>query len=230
MGCGGPVPGEFGAEGGRILGAGPRPDLPALRRSALRAAARATGEGGHLGAPRHLAHRRPQGLPGRRRPVPHAELPLRLPAAAARRQQRRQGRQRGDGRHREAQPAARGRAAAQLPDLQRHPAEGTAEESLRDSRQPRLRRLRAHLRILPRPVRPHRGAEGRRVLHPGAHRAPHGRDPRTLPRPHPRPRLRLRRHVRPVRALRRRAQEEPLRPSSPSSASRRPTKPGACAA
>ena len=33
-----------------------------------------------------------------------------------------------------------------------------------------LRRLRAHLRILPRRVRPHRGPEGRRVLHPELHR------------------------------------------------------------
>ena len=33
-----------------------------------------------------------------------------------------------------------------------------------------LRRLRAHLRILPRRVRPHRGPEGRRVLHADLHR------------------------------------------------------------
>ena len=74
-------------------------------------------------------------------------------------------RQRGDARHREAQPAARRRAAQDLQPLHRHAAQGTAQEGLRDSRHRRLRRLRAHLRILPRRVRPHRGAEGRRVLH-----------------------------------------------------------------
>ncbi|HUF19621.1 MAG TPA: hypothetical protein VMP00_02600 [Burkholderiales bacterium] len=63
---------KAGEYSGPVLGL----NLPALCRGALRAAPRATGEGGHLGAPWHLAHRRPQGLPGRRRPDPHAELPF----------------------------------------------------------------------------------------------------------------------------------------------------------
>ena len=94
----------------------------------------------------------------------------------------------------------------------------------------RLRRLRPHLRILPRRVRPHRGPEGRRVLHAGSIVRLLAEDHRALPRPHPRPRLRLGRHVRAVGALRRRAPEEPGAPSSPSTASRRPTRPAASAA
>ena len=93
-----------------------------------------------------------------------------------------------------------------------------------------LRRLRAHLRILPRRVRPHRGPEGRRVLHAEQHRPPAHRGHRAVPRPHPRPRVRLGRHVRAVRAVRGRAQEEPRRRTRPSTASRRPTRPAASAA
>lgn len=50
--------------------------------------------------------------------------------------------------------------------------QGTAQTRLRDSRHRGLRRLRAHLRVLPRRVRPHRGPERRRVLHPVLHGPP----------------------------------------------------------
>ena len=141
--------------------------------------------------------------------APEARFDYLLTPARGRRH-RRQG-QRGDARHREAQPAARRRAAQDLQPLHQHAAQGAAQEGLRDPGQRGLRRLRPHLRVLPRRVRPHRGPEGRRVLHAEQHRPAARRGHRALPRPHPRPRLRLRRHVRAVGALRRRAPEEPRR-------------------
>jgi type I restriction enzyme M protein len=124
------------------------------------------------------------------------------------RRHRRQG-QRGHARDREAQPAARRRAAQDLQPVHQHPAQGTAEEGLRDSGHARLRRLRPHLRILPRRLRHDRRPGRRRVLHALQHRQAAGRNHRTLPRPHPRPRLRLRRHVRAVGALRAEHQKNP---------------------
>ena len=84
-----------------------------------------------------------------------------------------------------------------------HAAGGAAQDRLGDPGTRRRRRLRADLRVLPRQVRDGGGPEGRRVLHADLHRPADRRDHRAVPRPHLRPRLRLRRHVRPVRQVRR---------------------------
>ena len=122
-----------GPQGAGILRARPRPDLPALRRSPLRRPARQAGEGRRL-VPARRRGGRTRRLPRRRRPLPARRSALRPPAAPARsRGHRRQG-QRGDARHREAQPAARRRAAQDLQPLHQHAAQGTAQEGLRDPR------------------------------------------------------------------------------------------------
>jgi hypothetical protein len=71
-----------------------------------------------------------------------------------------------------------------------------------DSRLDGLRRLRAHLRILPRRVRHERGPGRRGILHPQQHRPPPHRSHRALSRAHPRSRVRFGRHVRLLGALR----------------------------
>ena len=93
-----------------------------------------------------------------------------------------------------------------------------------------LRRLRAHLRILPRRVRPHRGPEGRRVLH--ARAASSGCSPRSSSRITAA--SSTRRAARAACSCSRRGSWRSTRktppPSSPFTASRRPTKPAASAA
>ena len=128
------------------------------------------------------------------------------------------------------QPAARGRAAQDLPALQRHAAQGPAEEVLEipldldgDSFGRIYEYFLGEFAMTEGPGR-------RRVLHADQHRPLDGRDPRAVPRAHPRSGVRLGRHVRAERALRRRAPEEPGSASSPSTASRRPTTPAASAA
>ena len=71
------------------------------------------------------------------------------------------------------------------------------------------------------------GPEGRRVLHADLDRQADRRDHRAVPRPDLRPRLRLGRHVRPVRALRRAPPARTPAPSSRSTARRRPRRPSA---
>ena len=95
----------------------------------------------------------------------------------------------------------------------------------------RLRRLRAHLRILPRRVRPHRGPEGRRVLHPRA--ASSASSPRSSSPIHGRildPACGSGGMFVQSRALRGASTRRTPPRNSPSTASRRPTKPAASAA
>ena len=204
VGGGGPAPRQLRADIRAVLAAGSRPDLPALRRSAVSPSAARAGESRRAGGRRGSRVDDPTAY--------HAEGVLYLtPNARFDHLLRPAGRRRTSGKavneamrgHREAQPAARRRPAQDLPDFHQHAAQETAQEGLRDSRDARLRRLRPDLRILPRRVRPHGRAEGRRVLHAEQHRPAARRSPRAVPRPHPRPRLRLRRHVRAERPLRR---------------------------
>jgi type I restriction enzyme M protein len=85
------------------------------------------------------------------------------------------------------QPATRGRAAEDLPNVQRAPAEGAAEGVLHDPDGPRRRLVREDLRVLPRRVRSDRGLDGRRVLHADRDRPPDGGDPRAVRGPRARP-------------------------------------------
>ena len=161
------------------------------------AATRSSGQG--LGS----AQDRQGRLPRAGRHLPARRGPLRPPARPARGRRPRQGRQRRHGGHRGRQPRPRRRAARDLLVLAERRHGRAAPPARPATRVDRGRRLRAGLRVLPRQVRHVRGPEGRRVLHPDLDRQADRRDHRALPRQDLRPGLRLGRHVRPVRRLRR---------------------------
>ena len=182
--------------------------IPVLGLIFLRFAdSRFTRGGGRAGGQEHRPPRDRQGrLPGRGRPVPARAGALREPPAAA-------GGRRTSARRindamaaiEEENPDLQGRPAADLPGAHERHARRAAPARERHPRRHRGRRLRQGLRVLPRQVRHGRGPEGRRVLHADLHRPADRRDHRAVPRPDPRPGLRLGRHVRSVRPLRRRA-------------------------
>ena len=125
----------------------------------------------------------------------------------------RQGHRRRHARDREGEPAPEGHPpedvrpprARQTPPRRRgRPLHEYPHEGAR--RHPR--HPRPHLRILPLHVRRAGGQEGRRVLHARLRRENARGDPEAVPGARLRPVLRLRRHVRAVRQVRR----EPFRP------------------
>ena len=171
-------------------------------------------------------------LPCRGRALPHAERPLRPPAAAARRPPM-SGKAVNDAmaRHREAQSAARGRAAAQTYNIF---TSTLLKELLKKvSEIPVSLDYDAFGRIYEYFLGEFARTEGQKggeFYTPSSHRPPADRNHRALPRPHPRPRLRLRRHVRPVARASWPSTRRTPPPNSPSTASKRPTRPAACAA
>ncbi len=123
----------------------------------------------------------------------------RAPGVGGRRPQRR----RGDGLDRGDQPRPEGRAAARLREAREVDARRAAPPLRAAAAHAVGRRVRADLRVLPRQVRGQRGPARRRVLHAEVDRAADRRDHRAVPRPDRRPGVRVGRHVRAVRALRR---------------------------
>ena len=129
-----------------------------------------------------------------------------VPGRSARGREPRPGHRRGDEADRGLEPRAARRPAAWLPATREvHPQR--AAPAVRPAATPAVRRrVRADLRGLPLQLRGERGPPRRRVLHAVLDRPADRRDHRAVPRQGLRPRVRVGRHVRPVRQVRRAAQ------------------------
>ena len=214
VGGGRPDAGQLVARAGRVPRPRPRTHLPRLRRAPVRPRhSRARGEGVEV-QPGHA--RSLQGPLGALRP---RRGPAVEPGHPPRGREPGQGRRRGHEGHRGRQPRAQGRAAPRLP------ADGAvgahrAVPAVRPAPTPALRRrLRADLRGLPVELRHGRGSTRRRVLHAVLDRPAHRRDHRAVPGAGVRPGVRVGRHVRPVRQVRR-APQRVGRPRSSRSTAR----------
>ena len=206
-----PVPRQLRPQGPGILRARPRPHLPALRRSPLRRPARQAGEGRRVRPAAAVARGRTRRLSRRRHPLPARRGAVRLPAQP---------------------PEAENIGAkvnAAMRDIEKHNPQlaGVLPKTYNLFTSTLLKELLKKVSEIPASLdydafgriyeyflgefATHRRPERRRVLHPEQHRPPPHRSHRALSRAHPRPRVRFGRHVRPVRPLRGRAQEESRR-------------------
>ncbi len=215
------LPRQLRPHAAQVLAARPRPDLPALRRGPLRRAARRAGEGQAAGSPPRLAAwmipppTTPRASSTSR---PTARFDHLLTPARGRGRRRRPSTTRcATSRSTTRSSPASCRRPTNL--FTEHAAQGAAQEGLRDSRRRGLRRLRPHLRVLPRRVRPHRRPEGRRVLHAEQHRPPARRGASSRSTAASSTPLRLRRHVRAVAPASSPSTRRTPPPSSPSTAS-----------
>ena len=166
----------------RVQARRPRPDLPQVHLRRLRGGLRPAGEGDR----RRRGPRRPRRIPCSEYLLGPARGAMAEAAVAGASAHHRAGRGRRNERHRAGQPCPQGRPAQGLrapgarqdpPGAGRRPRE---QHQARRGRCPRHRCARQRLRILPGAVRPGRGSQGRRVLHPAQRRAPPRRDAGTF--------------------------------------------------